>query len=398
MTERPATPPRALEGVRVLELSHYIAGPFACQLLANLGADVVKVEPPAGEPGRHAPPFTADTARESLYFATFNHDKRSVALDLRSERATVVLPALLRWADVLVTNFAPGVPERLNFGYERVREINPRLVMVQVSGFGSWSPIGQFPAFDPVIQAMSGLADMVGDPAGPPFVSNILFGDLTTAHQAAMAALAALHLRERTGTGSFVEVSMMRSLAPLLGDYVAQATTLGERPTRVGNRQTRRFINAFATADGHLVIAPITPGQWKAFCDVIGRPEWGAPEVTSDRINVRNEAVRLDLEASTAAWMRERTSEQAAAALREVGVPCGPVWSIDELTRQAEQHDLRMFRRARLTDGREVTIPGTSCDIGVAPAELLHRPAPTCAQVPAVGEHTAAVLQELGLA
>ncbi|MCO5089511.1 CaiB/BaiF CoA-transferase family protein [Bosea sp. (in: a-proteobacteria)] len=382
---------RALDGVKVLELSHYIAGPFACQLLADLGADVVKVEPPAGEAGRRAPPFTEDG--ESLYFATFNHNKRTLSLDLRGPEAERVLPALIRWADVIITNFANDVPDRLNFGWDKVEALNPRAILIHITGFGSWSPIGAFPAFDPVIQAMSGFADMVGDPAGPPFVSNILFGDIITAHQSAAAAMAALHLRERTGKGSFIEVSMLRSLAPLLGDYVAQSTTLGQRPTRVGNRQTRRFINAFQTADGHLVVAPITPDQWKSFCDVIGRPEWGAPEVTSNRINVTDEALRRDLENSTSAWMKRRTSDEAAATLRAAGVPCGPMWSISELPRANETFDLRMLGQAQLINGTEVTIPGSPFELRSAAAA----PRPDN-KVPAVGNHSAAILKEIGVA
>lgn len=347
---------RPLDGVKVLELAHYIAGPAACMTLADLGADVIKVEPPGGEPARRSEPLLEDDA--SLYFATFNLGKRSVCLDLRSSQGRAHLARLIRWCDVLVTNYLPDVPERLGFGYDTVKTLNPLAIMVHVTGFGSWSPLKSQPAFDSVIQAMSGLADMVGEPDGMPNLSTLRLADHITAQQAASAALAALRLRDHTHEGSLVEVSMLRALIPLLGERIAEATKLGANPTRTGNRRAHVFVNVFSTLDGALVVSPVTAKQWTAFCEVIGRPEWGTLDVVRAQRHVLD-PVRRDLEHSTQAWADQRSSIDAAGELWAAGVPSGPVWSLAELIEADERFDLRLFAVGRLGNGSQVIVPAS---------------------------------------
>ena len=348
---------RPLDGLKVLEIAHYIAGPAACMTLADLGADVIKVEPPGGEPARRSEPLLEDD--ESLYFATFNLGKQSVCLDLRSSQGRADLARLIRWCDVLVTNYLPDVPERLGFGYDTVKSLNPRAIMVHVTGFGSWSLLKAQPAFDSVIQAMSGLADMAGEPDGAPNLSTLRLADHITAQQAATAALAALRLRDRTHEGSLVEVSMLRALIPLLGERIAEATKLGANPTRTGNRRANVFVNVFSTLDGALVVSPVTARQWAAFCEVIGRPEWGTLDVVQAQRHVLDPAVRLDLEHSTQAWADQRSSIDAASELQAAGVPSGPVWSISELIAADERFDLRLFAVGRLGNGSPVIVPAS---------------------------------------
>ena len=371
-----------LDDVKVLEIAHYIAGPAACMTLADLGADVIKVEPPGGEPARQSSPMLND---ESLYFATFNTGKRSVCLDLRSPDGKERLIRLIRWCDVLVTNYLPGVPERLGFGFDTVSALNPLAVMVHITGFGSWSALGSHAAFDSVIQAMSGLADMVGEPNGMPNLSSLRLADHITAQQAASAALAALRLRDKTHEGSFVEISMLRALTPLLGELISQTSELGIRPTRSGNRRTGVFVNMFSTLDGALVVSPLTPEQWAAFCKVIGRPEWGASEVVHTQRHVLDLAVRDDLEQSTKTWAGSRSSIDAAAELQAAGVPGGPVWSVSDLIEANERFDLRLFGISHLTNGAQVMVPASPFEWGAA------TPSPTDERVHGIDEDSESV-------
>lgn len=353
-----------LAGVKVLEIAHYIAGPAAGMALADLGAEVVKVEPPGGEPARRSEPLLDG---ESLYFATFNRGKRSVCLDLRTAAGREQLAELVRECDVLLTNYLPGVPERLGFGYKTVRGINSRAVMVHVTGFGSWSRIQSFTAFDSIIQAMSGLADMVGEPDGMPYLSTLRLADHITAQQATTAALAALRLRDLNEEGTFVEVSMLRALVPLLGELVAAATGLGVRPTRTGNRRSHYFVNVFPTRDGALVVSPLTAKQWAGFCEVIGAPEWGSADVIESKRHVLDPEVRAELERATRAWAEGRGSMDAATALQGAGVPSGPVWSVADLIEADARFGLRLFDVGSLSDGTEVTVPASPFEWGTPP-------------------------------
>jgi crotonobetainyl-CoA:carnitine CoA-transferase CaiB-like acyl-CoA transferase len=349
-----------LDGINVLEIAHYIAGPFATMILADQGATVTKIEPLGGEPGRHAYPKTG--SGESLYFASYNRGKRSIRVDLRSAEARPVLEELIKKADVLVTNFSQGVPERLGFGWETAKSLNPRLVMVHITGFGSWSAVSDYLAYDPIIQVMSGVTDMTGEPGNPPSLSGVMLGDHVTAIQAASAASSGLHLRERTGEGNFVEVSMMRSLAALLGDLVPQAATLGGKPTRHGNRNPLRFGGMYETNDGHVMIAPIAPPMWRRFCEEIGQPQWGDEEIALSRRNVFDREFRDEVERVTRAWMSQHTTDHILTSFQTNGIPCGAVRSVAEVCESDIELELRMFEDVDLADGSSARVVGRSFD------------------------------------
>jgi crotonobetainyl-CoA:carnitine CoA-transferase CaiB-like acyl-CoA transferase len=348
---------KPLSGVTVLEIAHYIAGPYAAQILGDQGARVVKIEPPGGERGRRAMPYAEDG--ESLYYACYNRDKVHVCLDLRTAEGIEQLAALIRQADVLLTNYALGVPEKLGFGWEQVRSINPGCSMIQISGFGSNGPFTDYAAFDGVAQAVSGLADMVGSPDGPPMINNVLVADHSTAAQAAMGALLALHKRDRGGEGSYLEVSMLRSLASMFGDWIPQVTELERDPHRSGGRSRLRFGNTYPTSDGYLLLAPITADMWCDLCRLIGHEEWADPAIHTERRNVLDEGLRTAAEEAVRDWLADQTSVEAERRLQAKGIACGAMRTVREIVQLDRDHELGMLRRVRLVSGGEVSVFGS---------------------------------------
>jgi len=389
----------ALHGTRVLEIGHYIAGPYASMVLADMGADVVKVEPPGGEPGRRALPLTG--TGESLYYASYNRNKRAVALDLKAcAPDREVLVDLIRWADVVITNYSPDVPEKLGFGWDTVHELNPRAVMVQISGFGSWSALGEYLSYDGIVQAMAGLASLSGEKDGAPQPSAAFICDHVTGIQAALAAASGLLARGSHGTGAFIEVSMQRSAAALLGVVVPQADHLGVVATRTGGRADRTFTNVFETADGHVVISPNSAKMWAELCAKIGRPEWGTKEISESRRNVLDPEFRASLDAAVTAWTKRSTSDAVMEDLQDIGVPCGAVRSVDGVCRDDDTFGLRVLQTVALSDGNVVRVVGSPFDINFSEegnAERIRLSAEPAVVRP-VNADIASVLADVGIA
>lgn len=373
----------AMTGLRVLEIAHYIAGPQCCQILADHGAEVIKVEPPDGEMGRRAAPIHDG---DSFYFAANNRNKRSVTLDLRSESGKEVLHDLIGWSDVLVTNYANGVPDRLGFGFDEVHRINPRTVMVHVTGFGGTGPYSSWVAYDGVIQAMSGLADMTGEPDGAPTIAGPFVADNVTGMQAAMAAMLGLLARERTGQGQLIDVGMLDSMFPLLAHHVSVAAAGVGEPTRWGSALPTNYSGLYPVADGWVYIAPITPKMWQSFSVLLGHPEWAEQEEAERDWRVR-ERERID--ADVVAWTKARTKSEVVAAMQADGVVCGPVQSVQDLVTDPQILDRGIAVQVPLRDGVHATLPGPALRLTGTPARNPERP-------PRLGEHTEEVLAHLG--
>ena len=312
---------------------------------------MVKLEAPGGEHTRHAAPFTAKGI--SYYYATFNFGKKCIEADLRTEAGQDILKKLIGWADIIVTNYSLGVPEKLGFGWEQVKVLNPRAVMLQISGFGSWSKYRDAPAYDTTIQAMSGIIAMTAKEGQDPAPNTVAFGDLITSQQAVNAALAGLYQRERTGEGCYVEVSMMRSLTRLLGAPIAM--TAAGAPVSSGGQ---RFVHFPKTKDGFLVLLPIAPHQWKGLCDVLGHPEWAGPEATAGNPPryVSDAELRDEIRRGLSEWAAARTSVEAYRILLDAGVPCGPVLSIAELIEFGEEAGLDLFDTVELDGEESITV------------------------------------------
>jgi crotonobetainyl-CoA:carnitine CoA-transferase CaiB-like acyl-CoA transferase len=316
----------ALDGVRVLDLSRVLAGPYCTALLAELGADVVKVEAPGGDDARHLGPFRDG---ESVYFAQLNRGKRSIVLDLKDPAGKATLLRLVEQADVLVENFRPGVTERLGIDHAALLEINPRLIYTSISGFGQLGPMSGLPAYDLVVQAMSGLMEATGWPDGPPTRVGESLADVCTGLFAAWSTCAALFEREHTGRGQHLDVSMLDSMLSLQVTGMSMLTATGTHPGRVGNRHpVSAPFDTYATSDGQVAIAVANDAVFARFAELIERPELATdPEFMTDR--ARAERVP-EVTAATLAWTLRHTTEDVLALARAVGVPAAPIWGLEE--------------------------------------------------------------------
>ena len=375
----------ALDGVRVVDLSRFIAGPYCAMLLGDMGADVIKVEPPGrGENSRGFGPFVEG---ESLYTMVFNRNKRSLTLDLRSGRGKEVLRDLLRKADVLVENFVPGTLEKMGLDWDTLNALNPRLIVTRISGFGQDGPLSRKPCFDVIAQTMSGLMDITGEADGRPTMAGTYVVDYSTGLYATIGTLGALQARARTGTGQIVDVALLDSALSMLMTAIPEQMLLGRTMTRRGNRDRYGApANTFPTADGawvHLVVAG--EPMFQALANVIGRAD------LVDDARFRDNGVRMqnveELEKIIASWTATLTAAALLGELQAIGVPSAKVASVSEIIEHP--HLAHRGQILNMEHPKAGTIPmqGFSVRFGESPMQLRH-------PSPMLGEHTGAVLEE----
>jgi crotonobetainyl-CoA:carnitine CoA-transferase CaiB-like acyl-CoA transferase len=394
---------KPLAGVRVLDLSRVLAGPFCTQLLADLGADVIKVErPPLGDDTRQwGPPFLPDEG-PSAYYVSCNRGKRSLALDLARPDARAVLDDLVRAADVLVENFLPQSLEKLGLTAERLEALNPRLVRASISGYGRTGPMAATPGYDLVIQATAGIMSITGEPGGMPMKVGVAITDVLTGLYAAVSVLAGLWARDRGsevgGRGSSGEVERQGNRAPAFDLALADCTlaalvnvvqgtlVTGDRPKRFGNAHPQIVpYEAFATTDGHLVLAVGNDGQWRRFCETVDHREWADdPRFATNphRVEHRDQLIpalnALFARRSTAEWLE---------LLAETDIPHSAVLRLDEILATPQVAARQMVQELTAADGRNYRVIASPIhSVG----------APFCAPrpPPRVGEHTDEVLGE----
>ncbi|HVY07707.1 MAG TPA: CoA transferase [Burkholderiales bacterium] len=375
----------ALDGIKVVDLSRFIAGPYCAMLLGDMGADVVKVEPPGrGEMSRTFAPFIEG---ESLYTMVFNRNKRSVTLDLRSDAGKEVLRSLLEKADVLVENFVPGTLEKMGLDEATLKALNPRLIVTRISGFGQSGPLSRKPCFDVIAQTMSGIMEITGEPDGRPTMAGTYVVDYSTGLYATIGTLGALQARERTGVGQVVDVALLDSAMSMLMTAIPEQMLLGRAMTRRGNRDRYGApANTFPTRDGawvHLV----TTGEpmFQALAKAMGRAE------IAQEARFRDNTARMEnvdeLEKLITAWTMTLTAEELLQALHAIGVPSAKVASVSDLV--AHPHLAHRGQILNMEHPKAGTIPmqGFSVRFGDSPMQLRHPP-------PMLGEHTNAVLDE----
>jgi len=378
---------RALEGVRVIDLSRFVAGPFCCQILGDNGADVVKVEKPDGEPARQMPPFAQG---ESLYFIAYNGSKRGITVNLRSGHGLALMRRLIAKADILVENFRAGTMEQMGLGYEAMAAANPGLIMVSISGFGSQGPYIGRPAFDEIIQSMSGLASLTGEGDGPPMLTGTYIADFVTGIYGALGAILALTLRARTGRGQWVQMNLLQSLISILNTTVSRYLLLGEPPRRQGNRNVLIAPgNIYRARDGHVTVECLTQDTWENLARAIGREELIRDPRFLDLASRKQHAEELDREVQT--WMAGRMTDEIVSTLEQHSIPCGPVLDIPALVRDPQ------FQVNETVV--HVEYPGLGPVPVLAPPIRLSGDAmPRRGRPPRLGEHTQEVLSEwLGL-
>jgi crotonobetainyl-CoA:carnitine CoA-transferase CaiB-like acyl-CoA transferase len=371
-----------LEGIRGIDLTTVISGPVCTTILADQGADVVKVEPPGGEIGRR----TAGDGEFTAMFVSANRGKRSIALDLKQAAAVDALRRLIAGADVLVQNFRPGTMERLGLGEPAVRAGNPGLVYVSISGVGETGPYVKKRVYDPVIQSLSGLADLQADPeTGRPRMIRTIVADKTTAVYAAQAICAALVARGRTGQGQHIRLSMLDTMVGFLWpEAMTQYTVVGRENAP---QPAPRPDLIFRTSNGYITVGSLSDAEWRGLCGVIGRPEWiDDPRFRTPAARSQNAAERLTL---VGAILAAETSEAWLDRLDAAEVPCAPV------LRRADVITNVQVVNNELMQLMEQPLLGTVRQPRPA-ARFAHTPSRIGGPAPRIGQHTDAVLAEAG--
>lgn len=374
-----------LQGVRILDLTRVMSGPYATAMLADIGAEVIKVEMPGfGEEARHFGPYVDGV---SAYFCLLNRGKKSIAIDLKTPEGVALIRQIAAGADVVVENFRPGVTDRLGLDAASLRAANPRLVYASITGFGADGPLRDRPAFDLVIQAMSGLMSVTGERDGRPLPVGESFADVATGMFAAWGILAALYEREKTGKGRHVEVAMQDAITSMLLTGLSRELYT-DRPTgRVGARHPETYpVDSFAAKDGHFVLVGFTQRIVDGIFAAIGRPELAAdPRFATNDARNANEAA---LYAIIAEWAAGMGRDEALEALAAKGVPCGPVRTLGEVA--ADPASTGRFVRGTHASLGEIPLVGQ-------PVRFGEEGPPDGARVPTLGEDTDAVLAGLGL-
>lgn len=386
--------PRPLEGIRILASEHVIAGPYGSMVLAAYGADVIRVErPPTGDMYRTNPPYIENERGRTGYGLLANNlNKRSIALDLQQDEARDIFRQLATKVDVIWENNRPGVMDRLGLGYQAIREVNPRIVYVSVSGFGQpWasdSPYAKRPAFDIVAQAMAGLLMRAGKPGDPPIYNGFALGDQFPSVLAALGCLMALRARDLSGEGQHVDISMYDSMASLLSLTLSQYLFDPELATR-GAFTTSAPYGAYASRDGHFALAVGGNAIWQRFAKVIARPDLLAdPTLQSGRDRAKRAA---HLQTVIEEWAREKTVEEAVEIFNEAGIPAGPVREVNHLLDCPHLEARGMILQV------EDPVAGRMPVMGF-PIKLSGSPPPKAGPPPQFSQHADEILsQDLGL-
>jgi crotonobetainyl-CoA:carnitine CoA-transferase CaiB-like acyl-CoA transferase len=388
------THPGPLRDLRVIDFTRMLAGPYCTMLLADLGAEVIKIEPPDGDTSRTLGPYAEDDELRAYggYFQSVNRDKRGLALDLRQEAAREVVRRLVDRADALIENFRAGVMERLGLSYESLHERNPRLVYAAIRGFGDprtgASPYLDWPAFDITAQAFGGFMGITGAGPGESYKAGPGIGDIFPAVLTAVGVLAAVHHARRTGEGQFLDVGMYDGVLAMCERIVHQHSYTGDVPQPQGNTHPLLSpFDTFRTRDGQVTIAAPEVWHWTALAEAMGRPELGQDErfaTNAARMQRRDEVERM-----VAAWCAERTNREVVAALGG-RVPVAPVQSVADIV--ADPH---VAARRMLV---ELEQPGSARPRQVVgpPIKLTATPASVVTRAPLLGEHSDAVLEEIG--
>jgi crotonobetainyl-CoA:carnitine CoA-transferase CaiB-like acyl-CoA transferase len=375
----------ALDGIRVLDLTNHLSGPYCGMLLGDLGADVIKIERPGeGDEARHMPPFING---EGSPFMLWNRNKRSIVLDLKSEGGCKAIHALARDADILLENFRPGTLDRLGIGYGALRATNPKLIYCAISGFGQTGPYRNRGGFDLMTQGMSGLMAVCGPEDGAPFRLPIAISDVAAGCYATIGILAALEARHRTGTGQMVETSLLDS-AVSFGLYeAAHFFATGERPPRLGQAHRGNApYQVFKTKDAWITIGGAQQNFWTRLCNVLGLTE------LADDPRFRTNALRVQNNKELVALLQERLETQTAAhwlnELEVAGVPSGPVLTHDEVFTDPQILAREMVQEIEHPAAGLIRTLGNPIKMSrTKPA--IRRPAPL------LGEHTAEILAEM---
>jgi len=389
MSDATAPPPLPLGGLRVLDVSQVMAGPFACMLLGDLGADVIKIEPPrTGDQTRGAMGFKLK-GDDSMGFLNMNRNKRSVALNLKSAAGREVMLKLVESADILVENYRPGVMRRLGLGYDACSAVNPKLIYASISGFGQTGPWAMRPGFDLMAQAMAGTMSVTGYPGGPPVKCGVPVADIGCALFAVYAVLAATIGRQRTGQGQYIDASLFEAALAFSVWDICDYWGTGKPPEPLGtaNKMTAPY-QAMASSDGHFVMGANSQRLWRELCAAIERPDLLLDaRFATIALRLANRAALVEELERT---FRARPSAHWVETLLAAGIPAGPILTYPEAF--DSEHGRERGARIEISHPVEGKVPniGFAVKLSGTPQQVRRHP-------PLLGEHTAEVLAELGV-
>ena len=382
-----------LKGVRVLDLSRAMAGPYCTMMLGDLGADVIKVERPgSGDESRGwGPPFVGQSddniSGVSTYFLSVNRNKRSITVNLKSSEGQEVIQRLASMCDVLVENFRTGVLEKLGLGYDDMKKLNPSLVYCSISGYGRTGPYAGRPGYDVIIQAEGGMMGITGPIEGPPSRVGVPIVDITTGMFAATSILAALRVRDQTHEGQLIDVSLFDTQAALLTNVASSYLIGGADPLRTGNDHPNLApYGAFRAKDRWLVLGVANERQWETFCAVIDRPD--LREDVLFKTNGDRVAHRLEFGEILSEVIATRPASEWLSDLRNAGLPCGPINDVAAVFDHPQVQPREMILEVEHPNAGPIHLTGFPYKLTQTPAELRHPP-------PLLGEHTEEVLTEM---
>ena len=386
-------PEAPLHGIRVIELARILAGPWAGQILADLGADVIKIEKPGDgdDTRRWGPPFVEGAAGADLsaaYYHAANRGKRSVAVDIASEDGAETVRRLIAGADVLIENFKVGGLKKYGLDYESLRKINPRLVYCSITGFGQTGPYAPRAGYDFIIQAMAGMMSVTGPKDGEPQKAGVAITDIFTGLYSVIAIQAALRHAEKTGEGQWIDMALMDTQAGVMANQNLNYLVSGKAPSRMGNAHPNIApYEVFPVADGHIIIAVGNDGQFQRLCGLLGAGDMATDadfQTNPGRVATR-EKLREGLVAQLSTWSKA----DFLGACEAANVPAGPINTIEEMF--ADPQMVARGMKQDLTDAAGTAIPGVRTPIILPASPLVYdRPSPR------LGEHTDEVLAELG--
>ena len=376
---------KPLTGLRVLDLSRVLAGPYCTMMLADYGADIVKIEPPkVGDDSRAFGPFVG---KESAYFMSLNRNKRSMTLNFKRQAECDVFKEMVKYADVVVENYRPGTMEKFGLGYDVLKTINPKIIYAACSGFGHSGPYQYKPAYDIIVQAMGGIMSITGPEGGEPCRVGASVGDIIAGMFTAYGVMMALYHREKTGEGQKVDVGMLDCQVAVLENAIARYVTSGSVPTPLGNRHPSISpFSSFTAKDGHIIVGAGNDRLWTKLCNILGKPEL----LTDPRFNTNgNRTAHVkELTAILNEVFSTKTIEQWMEVLEAAELPCAPINTVDKIVNDPQIKARNMIVELEHPVAGHLKMAGVPVKMSVTPGAV-ERPAPL------LGQHTAELLKEI---
>lgn len=374
-----------LEGIRVLDLSRVLAGPYCTMMLADYGANIIKIEPPkVGDDSRAFGPFVG---KESAYFMSLNRNKRSMVLNFKRQAECDLFKELVKQADVVVENYRPGTMEKFGLGYEELKKINPKLIYAACSGFGHTGPYRDKPAYDIIVQAMGGIMSITGPEGGEPTRIGASIGDVVAGMFTAYGVMLALFHRERTGEGQKIDVGMLDCQLAILENAIARYVTSGVVPTPLGNRHPSITpFSSFTAKDGHVIVGAGNDRLWRRLCELLGKAEL----IEDDRFinNAQRTANAKELTNILNEVFITKTIQEWIELLEEAGLPCAPINTVDRIVNDPHIKARNMIVEVEHPVAGNLKMPGVPVKLSATPGEV-KTPAPL------LGQHTVEILQEM---